>query len=261
MNIIGGLTLGTFDLHLHSTASDGVYAPSEVVQLAKKARVQTIALTDHDTLAGVDEARRAGRALGVDVVPGVEISTTYNGRNVDILGYNMTRDRELHEALGEFRRFRETRAQQIIEKLAALNMPLTSSEVKAFSGDGVVARPHIAQALVKKGYVTSVQQAFDTYLGDGKPAAVAKKEMTTAEGIRLIREAGGQAVLAHPVYIGDEQLLHRLLRLGFDGIEVWHRNHTPQHTRAFLRLAEMYALFVTGGSDFHHDEHQIGKLY
>ncbi|MDR6225284.1 PHP domain-containing protein [Desmospora profundinema] len=260
MRILNDLKPRTFDLHIHTTASDGVYSPSVIVEKAKEAGLTTIAITDHDTLAGVKEAQTAGERLGLNVIAGVEISTKFEGKTVDILGYHIDRIQELHDALTPYRDFREWRAKKIIEKFCSLNMPITLDDVREFSSNSVIARPHIAKAIVKKGYVTDVQTVFDRYLADGKPAAVEKKVLSPEEGIRLIRQAGGLAVLAHPVYIGDDERIRRLLQIGFDGIEVWHRSHAPEDTKRYIRLAGEFDLIVTGGSDFHMDEHRLGDF-
>lgn len=262
MRIYRNLTLGTFDLHIHTTASDGVYSPTDIVHKAKEARLKTIAVTDHDTLAGVAEAQTAGKELDIEVIAGVEISTTYKGKSVDILGFYVQNVVELHEKLMPFRNDRESRALQIIEKFCGLQMPITLEDVKEFSQDGIIARPHIAKAIVKKGYVADYQTVFDQYLADGKPAAVEKKILHPDEGIQLIHAAGGQAVLAHPVLIGNDDLVYELVKLyRFDGIEIWHRKHTAEDTKRYHDLAEKFNLEVTGGSDFHFDEHRLGRFF
>ncbi|BCJ87804.1 PHP domain-containing protein [Effusibacillus dendaii] len=261
MRIINDLELGTFDLHMHTTASDGVYAPKDLVRKAKETGLKTIAITDHDTLAGVEEAQQAGMELGLQVLPGVEISTKYKGKNVDILGYNMSDWRNLHDKLAAFRDDREARALQIIQRFAELHMPITLEDVKEFSGEGVIARPHIAKAIVKKGYVSDVQTVFDKYLADGGPAAVDKKILSPQEGIDLIHEAGGYAVMAHPVLIDNDNLVRELLAgCSFDGLEVWHRKHDKQDVKRYKQMAEKYELLVTGGSDFHDDQHDLGSF-
>lgn len=248
------------DLHMHTTASDGEYRPADLVRLAREAGLTRIAITDHDTLDGIDEALEAGRQLGVEVIAGVELSTKFRGKSVDVLGYEIQKRNELHALLEEMRKRRENRAELILEQFGKLGMPLTMEEVKAFSGDGVIGRPHIAKAVVKKGYVPDFQTAFDEYLADGKPCAVDKKVLTPEEAIRLIRDAGGYAVLAHPVHLHDDGLVRELLGLGFDGIEVWHREHGPDEVRRYRALAEEFGLGMTGGSDFHDDRHVLGRF-
>jgi 3',5'-nucleoside bisphosphate phosphatase len=260
MRILNDCQPGTFDLHMHTTASDGIYSPKALVRKAKDCGLRTIAITDHDTLAGVDEAVSEGKAVGMDVIPGVEISTRYHGKGIDVLGYNIQDCLGLHNALASFREERKTRARRIIQRFEELGMPITLEDVKAFSQNGVIARPHIAKAIVAKGYVSDVQTVFDRYLADGKPAAVQKEVISTDEAVRWIKEAGGQAVLAHPVLLHDNNLVKQLLTKGFDGIEVWHRHHRAADVQRYLDMADQYNLLVTGGSDFHSDEHTLGQF-
>lgn len=260
MKILNQLPLGTFDLHIHTTASDGIYTPTEVVEKAKSTGLKTIAITDHDTLDGVKEAMEAAKQLDMTVIPGVEITTRFQGRNIDILGYEIKKIDWLQQKLASFREARLGRALQIIQRFCELGMPITLEEVKKFCGDGLIARPHIAQAIVARGYADTVQEVFDRYLADGKPASVPKKEISLQEGVRMIHDVGGIAVLAHPVYLNDVDLVEEIVQQGLDGIEVWHRNHSAEHIRIFAELADKYQLIVTGGSDFHRDEHQLGRF-
>ncbi|MFC0470066.1 PHP domain-containing protein [Halalkalibacter kiskunsagensis] len=260
MNIIKIINEGYFDLHVHTKASDGDYTPTEVVRKAKEAGLKTIAITDHDTLNGIDEAQKAGERLGVQVIPAIELSTKYKGKSIDILGYNITAGEELKKILLRMREGREERAKRIIEKFDDIGFTLTLEDVKAFSEDGVIARPHIAKAIVKKGYVSDYQSVFDDYLADGKPCALDKMILSPTDGIRLINEAGGKAILAHPVYIGDDNMVRELLKLGFDGIEVWHRSQDKTDNEKYQKMAEVFDLIMTGGSDFHHDDHQLGEF-
>lgn len=254
------LPLYSFDLHIHTTASDGESTPTEMVQQAKEKGLTTIAITDHDTVSGVQEARVAGIQLGIKVIPGVEITTRFQKKNIDILGYGMTDLDLLEELLHPFREARTQRAERIIEKLCELGLPLTIEDVKEFSGDNLIARPHIAHAIVKKGYVPDLQFAFDHYLGDGKPAAEDKLEISVTDGIEMIHRTGGKAVLAHPVYLPDRSWIPLLLQYPFDGIEAWHRSHTWDHSQYYIRLAQEHNLFVTGGSDYHTSSHKLGDF-
>jgi 3',5'-nucleoside bisphosphate phosphatase len=260
MNILNGLETGTFDLHIHTTASDGLYSPAKIAKLAAANGLKTIAITDHDTLDGVDEATEAGKEHGVDVIPGVEITTRYQGKRVDILGYNIEKRTELHRQLEDYRKARLERARRIIEKFREIGIPITFEDVRMFSKGGVVARPHIARAVVLKGYALNTQEVFEHYLADGKPCAVDKMEPGLEEGVQMIRESGGVAVLAHPVLLRNSSMVEEILKLGLDGIEVWHRKHTRHDAEELLKLAERYGLFVTGGSDFHTEDHRLGKF-
>ncbi|MED4172732.1 PHP domain-containing protein [Halalkalibacterium halodurans] len=250
---------GAFDLHIHTTASDGEYSPTAIVKKAKEIGLRTIAITDHDTLDGIEEAVIAGKRHGINVIPAIELTTKYKGTNVDILGYNVKASEKLQAILVQLKKHREGRAMQIIEKFNDIGFTITLDEVKQFSEDGVIARPHIAKAIVKKGYVLDYQTVFDEYLADGKPCAIDKMILTPEEGIKLIHEAGGKAILAHPVYLEDT-LVRELLALDFDGIEVWHRNHDETDQEKYKMLATEFALIKTGGSDFHTDEHSLGQF-
>jgi 3',5'-nucleoside bisphosphate phosphatase len=260
INLLGALKLGYFDLHLHSTASDGMYSPSELVQKARDAHLKTIAITDHDTLEGIEEARSAGLKYGVNVIGGVELSTKYKGRSVDILGYNVSINNELTEIMSQMRDSREGRALRIIQKFTEIEMPITLEDVKQFSKGNVIARPHIAMAIVQKGYVTDYQTVFDYYLADGKPCALDKLILSPKEGIGLIHRAGGKAVLAHPLLIGDDNLVRELIQFSFDGIEVWHRKQNKEDNARYQTIANEYHLLMTGGSDLHTHEHSLGRF-
>lgn len=261
MNLIDIVKEGLFDLHMHTTASDGDYPPEKVVEMAGKEGLKTIAITDHDTLAAVDKAISAGKKLGIQVIPGVELSTKEGKTSVDILGYGLTESAELEQTLARMREGRENRAQRIVEKFTELGMPLSMDDVLKFAGGGVIARPHIAKAVVDKGYVSDVQTVFDEYLADGKPCALPKVVLSPQEGIDLIHEAGGKAVLAHPVHLHDDELVRKLLeKYDFDGIEVWHREQDEDANERYGKLAETFNLLATGGSDFHNDQHQIGHF-
>ncbi|MFC3884150.1 PHP domain-containing protein [Bacillus songklensis] len=250
---------GLFDLHLHTTASDGDYSPQEVVQKAYDKELKTIAITDHDTLDGVNEAVKAGLNLGIRVIAGIELSTKYKGKTVDILGYNIKPAGELTKVLQAMRHERETRAVQIIRKFRDIGMVISMDDVLKYSQGEVISRPHIAKAIVEKGYVNDFQTVFDMYLADGRPCAVDKMIITPEEGIRLIHNAGGLAVLAHPIVLEDH-LVNELLQFPFDGIEVWHRKHGREDNERYKAYAQQYHLIMTGGSDFHSDAHRLGEF-
>ncbi|MDN4595291.1 PHP domain-containing protein [Polycladomyces subterraneus] len=258
MSILFDLPWGTFDLHTHTTASDGEYPPAQLVVKAKQASLSTIAITDHDTLAGIEEAQQSGEHEGIRVIPGVEITTRFLGSSVDVLGYAFDHPSRLHQKLTAYREGRRIRAERILEKLDQLGMKLSMEEVLVYSADGVIARPHIAKALVQKGYAPDVQTVFDLYLADGQPAHIEKQSLSTEAGIHLIHQEGGKAVLAHPGLIRDDRCLADLLKMNWDGIEVWHPAHTSDQARLFYHLAQERGLAVTGGSDFHNDERRLG---
>ncbi|MDT3701014.1 MAG: PHP domain-containing protein [Thermincola sp.] len=247
---------GLIDLHVHTTASDGTMSPVEVVAYAAAKGLQAIAVTDHDTIAGVEAAVGAGRELGLEVVPGVEVSVDYHGE-MHILGYFFdARNSGLQDGLAKLRQYRDERNPRMIEKLRELGFDITLEEVMEEAQGSVVGRPHVAAVMLKKGYVTSFDQAFDWYLGTGKAAYVKKERLTPKEGIELIRAAGGIPVLAHPKYLKTDagnlnSLIIELKDYGLQGIEVFYTSHTPEETRFFHELALINGLMVTGGTDFH----------
>jgi hypothetical protein len=246
------------DLHVHSTASDGSYAPGEVVRLAKEANLAAMALTDHDTVEGLDEALAAGEALGLEVIPGVEISARFAGDSMHIVGLFIEHhDGQLNGRLEVLKKARADRNPKIVAKLNALGLKVSMDDVIRLSGGGQVGRPHIARALLEAGYVRSVQEAFDTYLRNGGPAYVEKFRFPPAEAIAMIREAKGVPVLSHPFTLGLgsaaalRELLKELQALGLAGLEVFYSDHTPEQEALYLRLARELDLLLSGGSDFH----------
>lgn len=245
------------DLHSHTTASDGALRPAELVRAARAAGVRTLAITDHDTLDGLAEAAEEGARLGVEVLAGVEISTTAStGAAVHVLGYLFRADdAELVATLARVLRGRADRNVAMAERLAELGMPIDLDDVRALA-DGTVGRPHFARAMVIAGYVSSVDVAFSRWLGDGKPACVDRAALTPAEAVRAIQRAGGVAILAHPLSHrrSPEHALRELeaaRAAGFDGVEVYYRNHTPGEVRMLRSFAAQLDLIGTGGSDMH----------
>ena len=246
------------DLHTHSTASDGTFAPSALVAEACRSGVTHLALTDHDGVGGLEEARAEAHARGMRFIDGLELSADYQPGTMHILGYGFDPvDAALSEKLAKVLKSRTDRNPKICEKLRELGMDVWIEEVQAYAGGDVVGRPHFARLLVDKGYVKSGQEAFDLYLEKGKPAYVGKEKLSPEDCINLIRGAGGVAVLAHPKQLGAagvdelESILHRLIGAGLQGIECYYRNHSAEDEELFRGLAEKYGLLQTGGSDFH----------
>ena len=258
------------DLHVHSNASDGTYAPAEVVRLAKEGGLRALALTDHDTIDGLAEAVAAGPRYGVEVIPGVEVSARFPGGSMHILGLDINfPNGHLNERLAVLKRARAERNPQIIAKLNALGIKLTLKQVEKLSGQGQMGRPHIARALMEAGYVRSIQEAFDLYLRYDGQAYVPKFRFPPAEAIAMIREVQGVPVLAHPftLNLGSaaalKNTLEELMALGLAGVEAIYSDHTPEQEALYLRLAEELGLLVTGGSDFHGDnkpEVSLGRM-
>jgi len=238
---------------MHSTFSDGLNTPKELVRMAVEKRLIAISLTDHDCLEGVNPAIEAGRDLGVEVLSGVELSCEFKGRDLHILGYGVDPDHaEFQEMLRKFRETRHNRGLRIIEKLDALGVAIKPEDVMRKSGEGALGRPHIAAVLVEKGIVSNTTEAFDRYIAEGGPAYVPKYKMTPSEAIRFIRMAGGLAFMAHPgIFLENINELDALIAERFDGIEVHHPKHTPAIARRLGAIAEEKGLLVSGGSDFH----------
>ncbi len=245
------------DLHTHSTASDGTFSPTELVLAAKTAGLDALALTDHDTTFGLAEALAAGREAGVEVIPGCELSVTWERGEIHLLGLWLPEQpKQLTQTMDKLIRYRHDRNHIIIDKLNALGVEITYDEVKALAGDGSVGRPHISQALLQGGYVSSVQEAFDRYLGSTGTAYAPKKILTPEQGVTLLKEEGATVILAHPLLLGlDDTALEKLVRglmeFGLDGLEAYYSEHPPQVTRNYLAMAERLGLGVSGGSDFH----------
>ncbi len=238
------------DLHLHSTASDGQYSPRELVEMALAKGLEVISITDHDSTDGVDEAWEAARGTPLEVIPGVEISAETAAQEAHLLGYYVDHHYEpFQDRLRKIREFRCHRAWRIVEKLARLGMSLSKERVMEIAGRGSIGRPHIAQAMVEKGYVSSTNEAFTYYLGRNGPAYVPRYKITPIQALQIVLEAQGLPVLAHPLEV--LHLLPELVGTGLVGLEVYYGQYTPQEVHYLAQQAEKYSLLATGGSDFH----------
>ncbi len=241
------------DLHVHSTASDGTLAPSALAVLAKRAGLTHLAVTDHDSVAGIAEAARACRRLDIVLIPGVELSATApDGGDVHVLGYFIdTESAELLEHLEDLRAARLRRAAVMVESLNRAGVPVTLDDVLRFADGGSVGRAHVARAIVSAGHAPTVADAFHRFIGRGEPHYVAKDARTANEVIQCVLRAGGIPVLAHPG-VGDHMhLIGALVAPGLQGIEAFHPEHGPERTAQLERIADQSGLLVTGGSDFH----------
>jgi predicted metal-dependent phosphoesterase TrpH len=258
------------DLHCHTTASDGTLSPQDVVARALHDGVDVIAITDHDTTDGVEAAVRTGVELGVRVVPGIEVSARHEGRNVHVLGYFLDHTSlQLRSALSDLREARIERAKRIVAKLNELGYAISWDDVLEQANGRVVARPHIARALVARGHIDSVKQAFSPDLfADGGRADVPKQTLTAFQAIGVIRAAGGASVIAHPGvghHDGElravrEELVEALCATGLKGIEVDHPDHPPLMRDELYAMADRLGLVATGGSDFHGEPgHVLGS--
>ena len=245
------------DLHVHSDVSDGTYTPTELVEYALKKGLTAMALTDHDTVDGVEEAVKAAEGTGLELIPGVELSAEYRGRDIHILGlYLDYRSEKFLAYLQEFKDTRDARNVKMAERLTAHKMPVTVEELKEEYGNAVLTRAHFAKFLKKKGFVNSYDEAFLRFLGDDKPCYVPRERITPEGAVKLIHDAGGIAVLAHPLlyHLGMDELevlVSRLKDCGLDGIEAIYSMNRGRDERRMKELAAKYDLLITGGSDFH----------
>ena len=242
---------GEVDLHMHSTASDGSLAPSAVVDAARAAGLAAIALTDHDTLAGLQEAQLAADPLGIRVVPGVELSAHDGPREIHLLALHVSKPDKLEVELAGFRDAREVRAQNIVERLRRLGINVDIATVMEEAGGGAVGRPHVARALIKGGHVRDSREAFDRFLGAGRPGFIPKTRLEVSEAIALAHSAGALAIWAHPGQDGRRERVESLAKLGLDGIEVKHPSHYPEDVKRLSALADFFGLVPSGGSDWH----------
>lgn len=241
------------DLHIHTIFSDGLLTPEQVVNKAIKLNLKAIAITDHDTVDGIRPAlNEAKKYTEFEVVPGVELSTDWHSEEIHILGYYIDHnDLNLRTALVSFQQKRSERVEKIIAKLKNMGIDISIKDVYAKSKGTSLGRPHIALALVEKGYVGSVQEAFKNYLNKGKPAYVPKEKLTPFSAIDIIKQSSGIPVLAHPGLLEDSSIINELISYGIMGIEVVHKNHNKAQVDYFTKLALNNNLLLTGGSDSH----------
>jgi predicted metal-dependent phosphoesterase TrpH len=244
------------DLHTHTIHSDGSDTPEELIARAANCEASAIAVTDHDTVSGLREARTAADRYGIEFVDGIEISAEYNPGTMHILGYFIESDLIEWELL-ELKSAREERNPQIAARLQALGYNVQYDEVLSLAGGQIVGRPHFARVLVEKGYSTSIQHAFDTLLGKGCPAYVEKTRLSPAKAIDLIHRSGGAAVLAHPYqlrlpsFTAADETIGGLVQQGLDGLEALYSRHSEEERLAYGEIAQRHGLAITGGSDYH----------
>ena len=248
------------DLHCHTRFSDGSLTPTQLIELAVREGLSAVAVTDHDTVDGLGEALAAGERLGIEVVPGIEINLEHDQVTMDLLGYFLAGrpSEELREQLVTLRAYRDERNSRILERLDALGYPVTPGELAAIADEGAVGRPHIGEAMRRRGYVRSVSEAFERFLRRGAPAWVDRRRLALGPAVRLLRASGGVPVIAHPGIIrvdrpGLARIVRDAARVGIAGLEC----HYPKHDQATvdycLSLCNRYGLAPTGGSDFHGD--------
>jgi len=244
--------LQNIDLHIHTVYSDGTYTPTEVVEKAKELGLAAISITDHDSVSGVEEAIRAGEKLGVEVVPGIEMSSDAGEDEIHILGYYLNwKDKIFLTQLQVFQEDRAKRNQRLLKRLKELGMKLDHWEIKNIAPKGVVSRLHIARLMVKNGYVSSIGEAFEEWLNAGKPAYIKRMKVSPFEVIQLILKTDGIPVFAHPYLSKRDDLIPEMVKRGLMGIEVYHSVHDTKAISHYRKIAEEYHLLITGGSDCH----------
>jgi predicted metal-dependent phosphoesterase TrpH len=251
------------DLHTHTTASDGIYTPSELIDIALKEDLVALAVTDHDTIDGLAEAVEYSAGKDLELVPGIEFSIDYTGGSFHLLGLNIDyTDIDLSAECQRLTAIREGRAERIVHDLNAKGYTISFREVEAISPGGAIGRPHIARVLIKNGYAGDMNEVFSNFMVRGKPGYVPKEKIKLEKAVHLIVDSGGIPVIAHPVSLnfdghGDfERTLREFIDKGVAGIEVYSTMHTPKEVEMFLHFAQKYNLVVTGGSDFHGDKRE-----
>ena len=249
--VAAGAAGGFVDLHMHSTASDGSRRPADVVREAKRVGLVAMALTDHDTLDGIPEAVATGNELGIRVVPGIELSAVEDDVETHILGLHLTDTSALEARLVSLREMRRARAQRIVERLNDLGVRIELTAVLDQAAGGAIGRPHVARAMIAEGWAVDFRDAFERYLGNGKPAYVAKERLAVTDAISLIHSAGGLAILAHPGSGGTRDRIEAFAREGIDGVEVRHPSHSSEDISRLGALVEHFSLVPSGGSDWH----------
>lgn len=245
-----------YDLHVHSTFSDGTLSPPLLINKALGQGLSGISITDHDTLEGLQETMDyiESNALNIDYIPGVELNSEHEeeGNEIHILGYYIALDNSsFKERLQEIRDQRKNRAIQIVAKLNHLGCKISFEKVSSLAGSDLIGRPHIAMAMMEAGYANSIEQVFEQYIGYGRPAYVRRYKFPPAEAVELIKSSGGIAVLAHPGLIKNQTLIGKLIDTGIEGLEAYYPQHTRQQTADYVKLAAEKKLLVTGGSDYH----------
>lgn len=242
------------DLHIHTRVSDGRYSPAEIVRMADAAGLSAIAITDHDTVDGILPAlEAAGKFPGLQLIPGLEISTDTSNGKVHVLGYFIDyTNKDLIASLDKMRNSRYLRAEKMVSKLKSLGCNIEMERVKEIAGSGAVGKPHIARALLESGDISSLQEAFDKYIGDGGPAYVTREKLTPVEAVKLVIEFGGLPVLAHPFSCtSPEKEVKELKAAGLVGLETFYAGYLPKDIQILLNIADKYELIPTGGTDYH----------
>lgn len=252
-----------YDLHVHTSFSDGLLSPADVVDMAIDKGLNGIAITDHDTILGIDQAINQGNKYkDIDIIPGIEFGCIFSNEEVHILGYFIDHtDFQLNQIIRKLRSSRIDRAIKIIEKLKELGISISLLDVKTYSTEDNIGRPHIARTMVDNKYVENIKEAFDKYLNRGKPAYVERYQLSIIETISLIKSIKGLSVLAHPGLLKDTSIIEYCIANGINGIECIHSKHTSENVKLFTDLANKNNLIITGGSDFHGNSTNFGDFY
>ena len=249
------------DLHLHTVFSDGTYTPKQLIQESINAGLSSIAVVDHDTVDGLEPALKSAQNQDLEVLPGVELTAEYQGREIHILGYLIDfKNRALIDALNTLQKNRKLRIYKMVNKLSKMGLKLQAKSVFDISQDSTVGRLHVARAMVKQGLVGSIQEAFRKYIGDKCQGYVLGFRLSPQEAVKLIKQAGGIPVLAHPCTISKNELIPRLIECGIMGLEVYYPGYAQPTVDYYLKMAKEYNLLVTGGSDYHGDVKPEVKL-
>lgn len=239
------------DLHIHTTYSDGTLTPDQVISTAKNSGLSAIAFTDHDCVNALDNYHQTD---GLEVIHGVELSAREYSKSVHVLGYFINhKNDELQSFLEKLRKARIIRGEKMVKKLNDYGLEISMKEVKEKVKGDIVGRPHIARVLLEKGIINELSEAFSFYIGDNKPCYVPKPNIPVRKAVRIIKNSGGIPVLAHPIYLGDDDLVFKFIDDGIEGLEVWYPSHRPEDVKRYLKIADDNNLAVTGGSDSHGD--------
>ncbi len=253
-NLGGNQMKYEYDLHIHTTASDGVLTPTEIIDMAVEVGLKGIAISDHDTVAGLEEARQYlhTTTYSLDFIPGIELNTEAEDDEVHILGYFIDPNNPaLNQRLQTICNSRYLRAEQMVSRLQEIGLEIDFKQVEELAQGKLIARPHIARVLIKNDYASSIKEAFDKYIGRGAPGYVPRYKFSPDEAIELIKNAGGIAVLAHPGLIKDHRKVIEVINSGIEGLEVFYPEHSPEQIRELFELAQRHHLLITGGSDYH----------
>jgi len=245
--------MAKIDLHIHSNFSDGVFSPRELLEMLQQYDYDLVAITDHDTIDGCIEGMKLAPHYDIRMIPGVEVSTDVDGRDIHILAYGFDiENKAFRKFLLEIEKGRMKRARKIVKLLAKQGMKLDFKEVINLTGKfNLVGRPHIARAMISAGYCRDFREVFDNYIGEGQPCYIAKPAPSAPQALEAIRNAGGVSVLAHPYIYRDDAMIEKLIEQGLQGIEVFYSRHTPEEVRRYEDMADRNGLIKTGGSDFH----------